>query len=171
VRWIRDRTFPTPNDPSRVYQIEGIPKAITDRKQAAQFLQQNMDQDQLLARITQRIRTSLDLHKVLESTVTEARKVLQGDRVLFYRVYPNSTGVVTAASILLGWPCLLNFLAKLQVQAKLVIPIVALTALVVVGDRNCCLAAGANEYLSKPVNLKQLIGIVQQLLSSWRRSS
>ncbi|CAN1209145.1 hypothetical protein TUMEXPCC7403_02915 [Tumidithrix helvetica PCC 7403] len=44
------------------------------------------------------------------------------------------------------------------------IPIVALTALAMEGDREICLEAGANEYLSKPVKLKQLNAIIQQFL-------
>jgi CheY-like chemotaxis protein len=34
------------------------------------------------------------------------------------------------------------------------------------GDRDRCIAAGANEYLSKPIKLKQLATVIQQLLSS-----
>ncbi len=46
------------------------------------------------------------------------------------------------------------------------LPIVALTALAMDGDRDRCLDAGANEYISKPIKLKQLVTIIQQLLSS-----
>ncbi|MBE9112256.1 response regulator [Nodosilinea sp. LEGE 07298] len=42
------------------------------------------------------------------------------------------------------------------------IPIVALTALVMPGDRERCLAAGASHYLSKPFKMKALKGLIQQ---------
>jgi signal transduction histidine kinase len=44
-------------------------------------------------------------------------------------------------------------------------PIIALTALAMTGDRERCLAAGANEYLSKPVRLKQLATTIEKFLS------
>jgi PAS domain S-box-containing protein len=45
------------------------------------------------------------------------------------------------------------------------IPIIALTALAMEGDRERCLAAGANEYLAKPIKLHQLNSAIQQILS------
>ena len=43
-------------------------------------------------------------------------------------------------------------------------PIIALTARAMVGDRERCIAVGANEYLSKPVSMKQLVQIIRALL-------
>lgn len=43
------------------------------------------------------------------------------------------------------------------------VPIIALTALNMPGDRERCLEAGANEYLSKPINLHQATDIIRSL--------
>ncbi|PSO47291.1 MAG: hypothetical protein BRC33_13170 [Cyanobacteria bacterium SW_9_44_58] len=44
------------------------------------------------------------------------------------------------------------------------IPIIAVTALAAERDRDRCLQAGANAYLSKPLRMKQLVALIQQLL-------
>jgi PAS domain S-box-containing protein len=44
------------------------------------------------------------------------------------------------------------------------IPIIALTALVMPGDRERAIAAGVNEYMSKPVELSKLAKLIQQFI-------
>jgi CheY-like chemotaxis protein len=44
------------------------------------------------------------------------------------------------------------------------IPIIALTAHAIAGDRERCLAAGCNEYESKPVKFPRLLAKIEQFL-------
>ena len=46
------------------------------------------------------------------------------------------------------------------------LPIIALTAKAMQGDREKCIKAGANDYISKPVNIENLLSILNKYLSA-----
>jgi signal transduction histidine kinase/ActR/RegA family two-component response regulator len=59
----------------------------------------------------------------------------------------------------------LEAMRHIRCDANLVnVPIIALTALAMAGDRDRCLEAGANAYLTKPIKLKQLTELLATLL-------
>jgi PAS domain S-box-containing protein len=60
----------------------------------------------------------------------------------------------------------LQAIRRLRADVQLAtVPIIALTALAMPGDRERCLAAGANAYSSKPVNLKELMSSITALMT------
>jgi len=59
----------------------------------------------------------------------------------------------------------LEAIRRIRADADLrTIPIIAPTALAMPGDREWCLEAGANEYVSKPVSMKALVKIIETQL-------
>ena len=59
----------------------------------------------------------------------------------------------------------LEAIQQIRLDPDLVnIPIIAMAALAMTGDRDRCIQAGADEYVTKPVKLKQLTNTIQQLL-------
>lgn len=137
---------------------------VSERKQAELALKRENMKSKLFAEIALKIRKTLQIEEILQTTVTEVQKILSCDRVLIYRVFANGTGRTITESLTPGWssvldipfpeevfpreyqqqytqgkvkaiadveaeyrqmtPCLIEFLAKLYVKAKLVVPIV-----------------------------------------------
>jgi PAS domain S-box-containing protein len=90
---------------SAVYKTSGevdyaicVVEDITQRKQAEAQLRQQLDLEILVATITQRIRESLDLPTILNTTVAAVQQLLQADRVLVYHLLADGSGQTIAES-------------------------------------------------------------------------
>jgi len=84
----------------------------------------------------------------------EAVKNTQYDLILMDENMPNLNGIEATAQIRL-W---------MQQTRQPSLPIIALTANAMTGDRERFLSAGMDEYLTKPVDLSALIGILNRFL-------
>ena len=92
-----------------LYNFIYVGRDITERKRAELELRRQNRRSQLLATITLKIRQSLDLEEILQTTVNEVRSLLQVDRVLILRVFPDGTGsAVVTESVVSHLPSLLN---------------------------------------------------------------
>ncbi|HEY9656783.1 MAG TPA: GAF domain-containing protein, partial [Crinalium sp.] len=81
----------------------GTTTDITQRQQAEETLWQQTERERLVAAIVQEIRRHLDLSHVLKTTVTEVRRLLQTDRVLFFRFESDWSGTVLIESVGTDW--------------------------------------------------------------------
>ncbi|WP_217358215.1 diguanylate cyclase [Anabaena sp. UHCC 0187] len=71
-------------------------------------LQSRIEKEQLIAKITQKIRQSLNLEIILSTTVIEVRKLLKTDRVIVYRFLPEGNGYVIVESVAPEWQPMLG---------------------------------------------------------------
>jgi PAS domain S-box-containing protein len=91
-----------------VEYIIGTGIDISECELWAEQLNQHNQRTQLLALITLKIRQSLQLEEILQTTVTEVRNLLQADRVLIYRLWPDGTGSGVTEAVVPGWPAILG---------------------------------------------------------------
>jgi signal transduction histidine kinase len=87
----------------RTEQLEATNQAlrreIDQRQHVEAALQQQAAQKELMAGILQRIRQSLNLDTILNTTVAEVRQFLHVDRVLIYRFEADWSGTVIVESV------------------------------------------------------------------------
>ncbi|MHC5768161.1 MAG: PAS domain S-box protein [Nostoc sp.] len=82
---------------------EQLRMALDERKQAQETLQHQFEQQRLVMEISQRIRRSLNLQDILQTTVDEVRQFLQCDRVTIFQFYPGWGGTTIVESVAPEW--------------------------------------------------------------------
>lgn len=81
---------------------------ITELKRAEAQLREAAERERLLGEIALRIRRSLNLDEILNTTVTEVRQFLGVDRVLIGHLDENGQGKVVAESVVPDYPPMLG---------------------------------------------------------------
>lgn len=107
VWWLTTLT-PKRDRQSRIHRVIATSIDITDYRRIEAELRHQAERERLLGAITQRIRQSLNLQTILESTVHEVRQFLQTDRVLIYQFQPNWSGVLSVESVMPPWQSVLG---------------------------------------------------------------
>jgi PAS domain S-box-containing protein len=92
----------------QVVKLFGTIQDVSDRKQLELSLRQQAERERLVGSITQRIHQSLNVSKILDTTVVEVRNLLQADRVLMYQFHPDFSGTVVVESVAPGWLSIFN---------------------------------------------------------------
>lgn len=75
---------------------------MSGSKQAEEALRQQRERERLIMASAQRIRQTLDLDVILDTTVGEVRQFLEVDRVLVYRLWHDGTGSTVAEAVVPG---------------------------------------------------------------------
>ncbi|MEH1924511.1 ATP-binding protein [Nostoc sp.] len=86
---------------------EQLQMTFDERKQAQETLEQQFEQQRLVMEMSQRIRRSLNLQDILQTTVDEVRHFLECDRVTIFQFYPGWGGTIVVESVAPEWMALL----------------------------------------------------------------
>ncbi|QKQ74747.1 EAL domain-containing protein [Nostoc sp. TCL240-02] len=73
--------------------------ASTDSKQVKPHVQHQNESERIVAAVTQRIRQSLELDEILQTTAAEVRQLFEVDRVIIYQFESDWSGLVAVESL------------------------------------------------------------------------
>ncbi|UBF26771.1 PAS domain S-box protein [Kovacikia minuta CCNUW1] len=96
------------DEAGNVISLLSLVQNVTDRKLAEEELEWQGLRSRLFADISLKIRQSLHLENILQTTVTEVRELLLADRVLIYQLFPDGAGMVMTEAIVPGFNSLVG---------------------------------------------------------------
>jgi PAS domain S-box-containing protein len=110
---------------AEIIQLGGEPcllcvtRDVTERKRVDAQMRLTAERDRVLAEIALRIRRSLNLDEILNTTVDEVRQFLRADRVFISQYDEDLTGRVIAESVAPGWNSALGWTTDSQVYEEI----------------------------------------------------
>jgi signal transduction histidine kinase/DNA-binding NarL/FixJ family response regulator/PAS domain-containing protein len=101
--WFATHISPLPNG-----SVVWVARDISDRKHAQETLQDSIQREQAITRSIDRMRQSLDIDTIFNTTTSELRQIIKCDRVAIYRFNPDWSGEFVAESVAKDWMPLLQ---------------------------------------------------------------
>jgi PAS domain S-box-containing protein len=101
-RWLRTELKLLVDSRGFALEIIGYAADISNSKCAEIALRQQFEQERLLEAIARRVRQSLELEEILNTTVAELQQILLASRVLVYQILPKNGGLVVAEAVAEG---------------------------------------------------------------------
>jgi PAS domain S-box-containing protein len=108
VHWVASKGQLYHNQIGKAVRMTGITIDITERKLAQEELQRQNWRSHLFAEVTLKIRQSLHIQEILQTTVTEVQRIFQTDRVLIFELRANGLGKIVTEVVHPNWPSVLG---------------------------------------------------------------
>lgn len=106
-RWV-NMAVSLASDPLNTPYLIGVIEDIQHKKQFEADLAQSLVRERTISQIIERMRQSLDLETIFQTTTQDLREALNCDRVAIYRFNSDWNGCFIAESVLEGWKTVVN---------------------------------------------------------------
>lgn len=106
--WLQMSADPQTAEDGSIERVILTLSDITQQKHAEKLIQESAERERTISRTLQRMRLTLDLEWIFNTTTQELRKALECDRVAVYRFNPDWSGEFVAESVASGWVSLFD---------------------------------------------------------------
>ncbi len=106
--YIFDRGYIVHDRTGNPVRMIGAMMDISDRKRAQEELQRQNMRSRLFADITLKIRQSLQIDEILQTSVTEVQKLLNADRVVIFKLLSEGYGSIVKEAVVPGFPVIIG---------------------------------------------------------------
>ncbi|MGJ5676249.1 MAG: PAS domain-containing protein [Nostochopsis sp.] len=106
--YIFDRGYIVHDRTGNPVRMIGAMMDISDRKLAQEELQRQNMRSRLFADITLKIRQSLQIDDILQTTVTEVQKLLNADRVVIFKLLSEGYGSIVKEAVVPTFPVIIG---------------------------------------------------------------
>lgn len=108
VHWVVSKGQVYYDNTGKPVRMTGINIDMTERKRAEEELQRQNLRSHLFAEVTLKIRQSLHIEKILQTTVNEVQRIFQTDRVLIFQLWSNGFGKIVTEAVNPNLPSVLG---------------------------------------------------------------